>query len=151
MGPNGKVTSGTYSRHTLRLGRQGEQAAAAWLERRGFEILARNYRTPFGELDIVARKDGELVFVEVKSRLQGTRVEPEASVGAKKQRHLIRSAQFYLHRHRMEDSPWRIDIISVLWPAEPCGGKCRWWPLPWQRPRPHLYHIRDALEDAQRR
>lgn len=94
------------------LGRWGEDAAARYLQERGYEIVARNTRTEFGELDLIARKDGQLVFVEVKARSSGRFGPPEAAVTAAKQEHLIAAAESYLQAHPAETN-WRIDVIAI--------------------------------------
>jgi putative endonuclease len=100
------------------LGKQGEDAGVAYLERRGYTILARNWRTRSGELDIVAR-DGEwLVFVEVRTRRVGRGAagpalgSPEESVTPRKQLKLIAMAEAYLFELPWI-GPWRIDVIAL--------------------------------------
>ncbi|NJC88895.1 MAG: YraN family protein [Desulfuromonas sp.] len=98
----------------LSLGKQGEEVAARHLEQRGFTILARNYRTPVGELDIVARDRRFLLFVEVKTRRGTAFGAPAEAVGAHKQRQILRTAQWYLGSHRHPELQPRFDVISVL-------------------------------------
>lgn len=100
------------------LGAQGEAHAAAYLEQQGYALVARNWRTRCGELDIVAR-DGEwLVFIEVRSRLLLANDAvpllgcPEESVTPRKQRQLSAMADAYLYEQPW-DGPWRIDVIAV--------------------------------------
>jgi len=76
----------------LLLGVRGEKTAARFLRRKGYEILRRNFRTRFGEIDIIARDGHTLVFVEVKSRMEGIPGSAGASVGLKKQRSLSKAA-----------------------------------------------------------
>lgn len=98
-----------------RLGGAGERLAAAWLEERGYRVLARNWRCPYGELDLVAERAGELVFVEVKTR-RGERLgAPEEAVTATKRRHLVASAAAYLDAagEGAAERPYRIDVIAV--------------------------------------
>ena len=80
----------------LRLGPRGEAFAARIYERAGYVIEARNYRTREGELDIVARKDGALCIVEVKTRADGGMNPASDSVGAAKRRRLVRAALQYV-------------------------------------------------------
>jgi putative endonuclease len=94
------------------LGRWGEDAAARYLQERGYEIVARNVRTAYGELDLVARKAGELVFVEVKARSTGRFGPPETAVTAAKQEHLVAAAESYLQANAIQGN-WRIDVIAV--------------------------------------
>ena len=95
------------------LGKSGENIAAAELERRGYAILARRYRTARGEIDIVAQDGPTLVFVEVK-----VRDTPECGTAAEavtrhKQRRLGRMASDYLARHDITDQPCRFDVVAI--------------------------------------
>jgi len=99
----------------LRLGRRGERLAARLLRELGLDILCRNYRGPHGELDIVAREDGVLCFVEVKTRRVSSRPgRPGAAVGAVKRRNLVHTARRYLHRLGHPPIPHRYDIVEIL-------------------------------------
>lgn len=93
-----------------RLGKWGEDMAAQCLVAQGYEIVARNWRCPAGELDIVARHHGELVFVEVKTRWGGP---PEESIGPAKQAKLVELAHRYLQLKGDDEKPWRIDAVLV--------------------------------------
>ena len=95
-----------------RLGRWGEEAAARYLQNLGYEIVARNLRTEYGELDLVARKAGVLVFVEVKARRSAHFGHPEESVTPAKQEHIVSAAQAYLQT-QPTDTEWRVDVIAV--------------------------------------
>ena len=95
------------------LGKLGEELAAAELERRGYAILARRYRTRFGEIDIVARDGETLVFVEVKARAGGEFGGAAAAVTGWKQRKVALMAMDYLARHRLEDQACRFDVVTV--------------------------------------
>jgi putative endonuclease len=99
--------------HNKQFGASGEQMAADWLVRHGYRLLARNWRSPLGELDIVCEQGKELVFVEVKAR-HGVRMgAPEEAVTPAKQRRLLRAAQSYLMAHHHEQRPFRIDVIAI--------------------------------------
>lgn len=96
------------------IGAAGEKTASAYLRKMGYRIIASNFRTPFGEIDIVARHEGVIVFVEVKSRTTSSLGPPYLSITKIKERHIIKNALFYLKRHRLaDDIGWRIDIVSV--------------------------------------
>lgn len=99
-------------------GRKAEELARAWLRRRGFRILAVNWRGGGGEIDLVAREGRTLVFVEVKSRRVGAPLPPEAAFTARKRRRLRRAARAFLAVHR---APWpavRFDLLALeLTPA----------------------------------
>ena len=96
------------------LGARGEDLAAAFLRRQGFEILARNYRSPLGELDLVTRDGDEVVFVEVKARVGDSETAPDESVTPAKLERLGRLAESYLAAAGTPDAPWRVDVIAVL-------------------------------------
>jgi putative endonuclease len=98
----------------LSLGKLGEELAARHLEQRGFTILARNHRTPVGELDIIARDRRHLLFVEVKTRRGTAFGMPAEAVGARKQRQILRAAQWYLSVGRFPDLQPRFDVIAVI-------------------------------------
>lgn len=100
----------------LALGRRGEDLAHRYLRRKGFKIVARNYRLPSGsaEADVIAWDGGELVFVEVKTRRSGEYGPPDRAVGEEKRAHLLRVAREY---SRKTDTPWdrvRFDLVSVI-------------------------------------
>lgn len=95
------------------VGMIGEARAAEFLKRNGYRILEKNLRTSLGELDIVAKKKGITVFVEIKTRATSSLGPPYLSVTRVKQQHIIRCALAYLKRHNLGDSDWRIDIVSV--------------------------------------
>ena len=95
------------------VGKFGERAALAFLKNKGYKILETNLSTPFGELDIVARKGRFRVFVEVKTRAGYSLGPPYLSVTRKKQRSIVKNALSYLKRRGLVYSNWRIDVVSV--------------------------------------
>ena len=95
------------------LGRKGEEAAARHLASLGYTIRARNVRTPYGEVDLIAVRGESTVFVEVKTRRSRTYGLPEEGVTARKRRRLTASAQYYLQDHGLSATPWRIDVVAV--------------------------------------
>lgn len=101
------------ARH-LHLGRQGEDAAAALLEAKGLRVLERN--AVFGrlELDLVCQDQDTLVFVEVKTRAEGSLASPAEGLTAQKRARLLRAAQAYLSHHQLWHKPCRFDLVSVL-------------------------------------
>ena len=105
------ATDPTYPPH--RLGRRGEILAARVLESRGWRILARNYKAGRREIDVVARRDRLLAFVEVKTRAGEGYGPPEAAVTALKRREIEAVALDYLTRHVHEDVDVRFDVVSV--------------------------------------
>jgi len=98
----------------LSLGKQGEALAADYLVERGFTILARNYRTPVGELDLIARDRRHLLFVEVKTRRGTAFGTPAEAVGPHKQRQILRAAQWYLASGKHSELQPRFDVIAVI-------------------------------------
>src|SRR3989338_2634484 len=94
-------------------GRSGEVEALGFLKRKGYKILETNYRTPFGELDLIAKKGDFTFFIEIKTRITSSLGPPYISVTKAKERHLIKSALSYLKRYGLVDSYWRIDVVSV--------------------------------------
>ena len=94
------------------VGKTGEMAAIEFLEKKGYAILETNARTPFGEIDIVAKK-GVTIFVEVKTRVTSSLGPPYLSVTRAKEKNMIKNALCYLKRRGLADSCWRIDVVSV--------------------------------------
>lgn len=94
-------------------GKLGESIAERFLEKKGYEILEKNFRCRLGEIDLIAKEGGEIVFVEVKSRHGSSFGFPEEQISRKKQRKLGRLAEFYLKRRR-QDEPARIDVVAIL-------------------------------------
>lgn len=91
----------------------GENLACAALEHRGYAIIARRYRTKFGEIDIVAREGDTMVFVEVKAREGDDFGGAAAAVTTWKQRRVSAMAMDYVVRHRLENRPCRFDVITI--------------------------------------
>ncbi|MBL8133097.1 MAG: YraN family protein [Anaerolineae bacterium] len=112
-------------------GERGEALAAEHLARGGYVVLARNWHTRGGEIDIIARSlDGIIVFVEVKTR-RAAEADPLESITARKRRLLIGAAQVYLSQNRLTDAQWRIDVIAVTFaPRQP----------------PQIEHYQDAFD-----
>ncbi len=100
-------------REKIVLGRLGEKIAWAFLKKKGYDILAANFRTKFGELDLVAKHKGFIVFLEIKTRMTSSLGPPYLSVTKTKQRHLIKNALVYLKMRGLINSNWRIDVVSV--------------------------------------
>jgi putative endonuclease len=96
-----------------KLGKSGEDLAVEELQRRGYAILARRYRTRHGEIDVVARDGETTVFVEVKARTTGRFGGAAEAVTPWKQRRLVSMATDYLARRRLTDRACRFDVITV--------------------------------------
>mgnify|MGYP001574909903 FL=1 len=104
---------------TKQLGLLAEGIARHYLIEKGYKILAANYKFNFGELDIVAQKEDKITFFEVKALnkfYEG--FEPEMRVDYKKRGKLIGLATAFLENKKLKDSPWQIDIISVVFDSE---------------------------------
>lgn len=104
-------TVDTHNRQDL--GKSGEDVACRELGRRGYEILARRYRSRFGEIDIVARSNKTIVFVEVKTRAGDEFGGGAAAVTPWKQRRIAQMAIDYLSRNELHDQPCRFDVVTV--------------------------------------
>jgi putative endonuclease len=113
------------------LGQRGEAAAAHYLRRQGYKIVARGDRQPIGELDLVAVDGRTVVFVEVKTRSSQQAGDPSEAVDAEKQRRLTRTALSFLKRHGLLDNSARFDVIAVTW-----GDAAA---------KPQIEHTRDAF------
>ena len=96
-----------------RIGELGEALARRHLIPRGYKIIEANFRTRNGELDLIAEKDGTLVFAEVRARGPSPLVTPEESVNKAKQDRLLTTAQEYLQARGAEDRDWRIDLVAL--------------------------------------
>lgn len=94
-------------------GRAGESYAAAVMQKAGYTVLAKNFHSRWGEVDIIARKGDIIAFVEVKTRRKNTLVPGVAAVGTAKQRKLLRTALFYLQQNPQYDLQPRFDVFSV--------------------------------------
>jgi putative endonuclease len=97
----------------ISLGKSGEDRACRELERRGYAILARRYRTRFGEIDIVARDGPTIVFVEVKARTTDRYGDPAAAVTLHKQAKVTAMAEDYLARRHLQNAPCRFDVVAI--------------------------------------
>ncbi len=100
-------------RSRLSIAKIGETLAAEHLTAHGYRILARNYRAERGEIDIIAQRDRDTVFVEVKTRRSLKFGVPQAAVTPKKQRQISKVALAYLQAHNLLDTPCRFDVIAV--------------------------------------
>jgi putative endonuclease len=112
-------------------GADGESVAAQYLEKKGYRILKRNYRTSGAEVDLIAQKDDTLCFVEVKTRETDDYGLPEEFVDERKRRKIIRATKVFIGQKRYEDYFVRFDIISLLYR----GDKVK------------IKHIKHAFED----
>ena len=105
-------------------GSLGEEMAAAHLEKQGFRLIARNWRKGSYELDIICADRGTLVFVEVKTRGEGSLEDPEQALTAHKRRSLLRAAGEYLKEADAWDCPCRFDLVCVRLVDGRAGKDC---------------------------
>ncbi|RMF97214.1 MAG: YraN family protein [Candidatus Schekmanbacteria bacterium] len=100
-------------RENIRKGREGEDIACAYLKRKGYRIIERNFRASVGEIDIIARDDKYTVFVEVKMRVSDDFAKPEENVDYSKQQKIKRCAELYLLQNGLYDTDCRFDVVSI--------------------------------------
>jgi putative endonuclease len=109
------LSVGTGARKQL--GNRGEIEAGRFLERLGYQILHRQLRGRFGELDLVARDHDTIVFVEVKTRASTAAGHPTESITPAKQKKITRSALTFLKKHRWLNQRARFDVVAIIWPV----------------------------------
>lgn len=100
------------------LGKFGEDAATDYLEKKKYKILCRNFSTKFGELDIIAKYKGDIIFIEVKTRINDKFGTPAQAVTYYKQQKILRCAKGYIAENNLKHGS-RFDVIEVY--AEPSG------------------------------
>ena len=98
-------------KHNQRIGKWGEQVAVEYLFSHGCEVVGQNFRTPYGEIDIIARQGDITIFVEVKTRTSNKMGLPEESITARKREHMVACAEHYAAEHEIDH--WQIDVISI--------------------------------------
>jgi putative endonuclease len=113
------------------LGKRGEEIAVHYLIQRDYSIIARNWHCKFGELDIIARQNGSLVFIEVKTRGGDDPGNPFENITPAKRKRLIASVYAYLAEHHLDNVQWRMDAVGI---ALPRSGQ------------PVIEHVEDALD-----
>ncbi len=95
------------------VGAWGEAIAAKRLAEQGYTVLARNWRSGHGELDIVAERAGVILFVEVRTRRSDAFGKPEETLTLRKRAKLIETARAYLDANNLLDAQWQIDVIAI--------------------------------------
>lgn len=125
-----KPASGEFK---LSLGDRGEIIAADYLSEKGYEILEKKARAPFGEIDLIAKKEGVLVFVEVKTRASARRGLPQEAVDERKQKQMTRLAEWFLQKNSLHKSKTRFDVVAILYNGETA---------------PQIQHFQNAFEAA---
>ena len=114
------------------LGMRAEQLAADYLEKRGYGIVARNWRRPECELDLVASAEGLCVFVEVRSRTGTDRGHALETVDARKRARVLRAARMFIDEERPQAAVFRFDVVGVTFALD-------------EGP-PELIHVEDAFQ-----
>lgn len=120
-------------RENKALGGYGERVALDFLTEKGYRILETNLRTPFGEIDAVAKVRDHIVFVEIKTRTTCSLGPPYLAVTKVKQMHIVKNALHYLRKQGLSHSNWRIDVVSVK--------------IDFDRNIEHIELIENAVED----
>ena len=100
-------------RHNKNLGARGENQAVRYLKCNGYKILKRNYKNPFGEVDIIAQKGDTVAFIEVKTRLSENYGAPSEAVNRRRRDKYVQAAKYYFYGKQI-DVTVRFDIIEIL-------------------------------------
>ncbi len=108
--PGGGFLKNLYKQ---KIGKWGEAAASEYLVAQGCSIVARNERTPEGEIDLIVKLSGETRFVEVKSRTSHKFGYPEESITLNKYEHMVSAAEWYLSNAAVADGTWHLDVLAV--------------------------------------
>ena len=98
-------------KHNQTVGRWGEETAAKYLSQHGYEIISHNARTPYGEIDIIARQGDLTIFVEVKTLTSSKSFFPEQNVTARKRDHMLACAEHYAAENNIDH--WQIDVFAI--------------------------------------
>lgn len=125
-----------FSSDRFLLGPAGEKAAANYLKKLGYRILARGHRQRLGEIDLIALDGKWIVFVEVKTWASNQGGDPSQAVDTRKQEKLTRAALIYLKRRGLLDQPARFDVVSIVWPS----------PTSKIKSTPTIRHFKNAFE-----
>ena len=97
--------------HNQRIGKWGEDIATEYLTQKGYELVARNIRTPYGEIDIIAKQGDITILVEVKTRTSNKMGLPEESITPRKREHMLAAADHYAAENEIDH--WQIDVIAI--------------------------------------
>lgn len=110
----------SYNRNAAEIGRIGEEKVAEYLKTKGYIILKRNYKDRYGEVDIIAQNEENIVFVEVKTRSESAIVSGFEAVDFKKQRLIKNEALMFTKRYKTDLEP-RIDVAEVTHKTDESG------------------------------
>ena len=109
-----KRTTSEGLNHRQSVGRRGESLAAAFLQTKGFLLRERNWRCRYGEIDLIMERQGEVRFIEVKTRETTTFGFPEESITHTKREHLSRAIEAWLAKERCPPSFFQVDAVTIL-------------------------------------
>lgn len=118
------------------LGTRGETVACSFLRDHGYEVVEKNYKCKIGEIDLIARRNGRLAFIEVKTRSSAHRGMPQEAVDLKKQEKIFKVAAWYLKEKKMGSVQLAFDVVAILWN---------------EKDAPEIRLIADAFERADER
>ena len=108
------------------VGKYAEDIAVEYLKTKGYKILFRNYRKPWGEIDIIIGEGKVIIFVEVKANMSDyTNFQPEIRASREKMKKVVRTARTYLAQYDLNDSEWRLDVIAVTFDKDRGVAKIR--------------------------
>ncbi len=105
------VVKGKYRKE---IGKIGEEKAWDYLQKKGYSLVEKNFRTRYGELDIIIKKKETLIFVEVKTRVGYYLGKPHEAVNLRKIRHLKRAIQYFLLKNGYKNNKLRLDVVSIV-------------------------------------
>ena len=91
----------------------GERVAEYFLHRKGYSVIAKNFNTRYGEIDLVSKKGDRFIFIEVKTRANRKYGIPEEAVTSLKQRRLVRAAEIFISANHLENVDWQIDVLAI--------------------------------------
>ena len=98
---------------TQKIGKFGEEEARKYLKKEGYKILDRNFSCKMGEIDIIALKNNEIIFIEIKTRTNNNYGLPSEAVSKSKLRHIYKTAEYYLYIKNLQKQNVRIDVIEI--------------------------------------
>jgi len=119
-----KLVSNHYR---IDIGKWGEDCACQFLTSQGLQIIDRNVRTPYGEIDLVMDLTGLTVFIEVKTRSNLESGYPEDSVTDEKMDRMSECAQWFMDYHIKNNDPWRVDVVAVIGHPKKANPQIEWF------------------------
>ncbi len=97
----------------LSIGSKGKKIACKSIKKNGYKIIEKNYRTKYGEIDIIAEQENTMCFIEVKARSSSDYGSPEEFVTKRKQKKLWRTSCIYINKNSIENKDFRFDVVAV--------------------------------------